>query len=77
MDEQLLHNTMASVRIPLCVGGSATDPSNLQLEPSDKAYRKDRVEIQAMRCVRSGKVTLAEAQHDLATDWQAAYHKMQ
>jgi hypothetical protein len=61
--------------IPLCLGGSATDPSNLQLEPSDEAYRKDRVEIQAMRCVCAGKVTLAEAQHDLVTDWQAAYHK--
>jgi len=55
--------------IPLCLGGSPTDPSNLQLEPIDEAYRKDRVEIQAMRCVCVGKVTLSEAQHDLATDW--------
>lgn len=61
--------------IPLCLGGSPTDPSNLQLEPIDEAYRKDRVEIQAMRCVCAGKVTLAEAQHDLTSDWQAAYHK--
>jgi hypothetical protein len=36
-------------------------------EPWDEAYREDRVEIQAMRCVCAGKVTLAEAQHDLAT----------
>jgi hypothetical protein len=35
--------------IPLCLGGSPTDPSNLQLEPWDEATRKDRVEIQAMR----------------------------
>ena len=34
--------------IPLCLGGSPTDPSNLQLEPWDEATRKDRVEIQAM-----------------------------
>ena len=61
--------------VPLCLGGSPTDPSNLQLEPWEEAYRKDRVEIQAMRCVFAGKATLAEAQHDLATDWQAAYHK--
>ena len=61
--------------IPLCLGGSPTDPSNLQLEPWDEATRKDRVEIQAMRCVCAGKATLAEAQRDLATDWQAAYHK--
>jgi hypothetical protein len=61
--------------VPLCLGGSPNDPSNLQLEPWDEAYRKDRVEIQAMRCVCAGKATLEEAQHDLATDWQAAYHK--
>ena len=61
--------------IPLCLGGAPTDPSNLQLEPIDEAYRKDRVEIQAMRCVCVGKVMLEEAQRDLSTDWQAAYHK--
>ena len=44
-------------------------------QPWEEAYRKDRVEIQARRCVCAGKATLAEAQHDLATDWQAAYHK--
>ena len=32
--------------IPLCLGGSPADPSNW-----DEATRKDRVEIQAMRCV--------------------------
>ena len=61
--------------VPLCLGGSPTDPSNLQLEPLEEAYRKDRVEIQAMRCVCAGKVSLEEAQHDLATDWEGAYHR--
>ena len=61
--------------IPLCLGGSPTDPSNLQLESWDEATRKDRIEIQAVRCVCAGKATLAESQHDIATDWQAAYHK--
>ena len=41
--------------IPLCLGGSPNDPSNLQLEPWDEATRKDRVEIQAMRCICAGK----------------------
>jgi hypothetical protein len=41
----------------------------------DEAKRKDRVEVQACRCVCAGRATLAEAQHDLAIDWQAAYHK--
>ncbi len=76
-----LHPTLSAPKyqldhiIPLCLGGSPTDPSNLQLEPWAEAYRKDRVEIQAMRCVCASKATLAEAQHDLARDWQAAYHK--
>jgi hypothetical protein len=61
--------------IPLCLGGAPGDLSNLQLQPWDEATRKDRVEVQAMRCVCAGKATLAEAQHDLATDWRAAYHK--
>ena len=61
--------------IPLCLGGSATDPSNLQLQAWDEAYRKDRLEIQAMRCVCAGKVSLEDAQHDLATDWEAVYHR--
>lgn len=60
--------------VPLCLGGSS-DPTNLQLQPWDEAKRKDRVEVQACRCVCAGKATLSEAQHDLATDWEAAYHK--
>jgi hypothetical protein len=39
--------------IPLCLGGSPTDPSNLQLEPWDEATRKDRV---ARRVLGSGAV---------------------
>jgi hypothetical protein len=61
--------------IPVCLGGAPGDLSNLQLQAWDEARRKDRVEIQACRCVCAGKVSLAEAQHDLATDWRAAYHK--
>jgi hypothetical protein len=61
--------------VPLCLGGASGDLSNLQLQPWNEATRKDRVEVQAMRCVCAGKATLAEAQHDLESDWRAAYHK--
>jgi hypothetical protein len=61
--------------IPLCLGGAPADASNLQLEPWSEARRKDRVEVQAMRCVCADKVTLEEARHDLAANWRAAYHK--
>ena len=61
--------------VPLCLGGSPNDPSNLQLQLWEESTRKDRVEVQACRCVCAGKVLLAEAQADLAGDWRAAYHK--
>ena len=61
--------------VPLCLGVAPADTSNLQLELWDEAHRKDRVEVQAMRCVCAGKATLDEARHDLETDWRAAYHK--
>jgi hypothetical protein len=61
--------------VPLCLGGAPADTSNLQLEPWTEARRKDRVEVQAMRCVCAGKATLEEARHDLATDWRQAYWK--
>jgi hypothetical protein len=61
--------------VPLCLGGSPDDPHNLQLQPWAEATRKDRLEVQACRCVCAGVVPLAEARADLAGDWQAAYRK--
>ena len=61
--------------IPVCLGGSPTDRSNLQLQPLAQAKRKDRVEKLAWRCVCAGTVPLDEARHDLASDWEGVYFK--
>ena len=38
--------------------------------------RTGKIALKSKPCgVCAGKVTLAEARHDLATDWPAAYHK--
>ena len=61
--------------IPLCLGGSPDDESNLQLQPWDEAKRKDRIEAVLLCHVCAGDVSLAEAQREIATDWKEAYRK--
>lgn len=39
------------------------------------AHQKDRLEDKLMYMVCNGQVPLAQAQHELATDWWAAYQK--
>lgn len=62
--------------ISLEIGGHPTDPRNLWPEPwagSCGAHAKDRLENFEHRAVCSGAITLAQAQHEIATDWTAAY----
>jgi hypothetical protein len=64
--------------IPLALGGHPTDRRNLALqirEGENGANRKDRIETKLHCLVCSGQVTLAKAQHEIASDWQAAYHR--
>ena len=64
--------------ISLQLGGHPTDPKNLWPQEWDAdwgAHRKDVIETRLKRMVCAGKITLAEAQHDIATDWVAAYKK--
>ena len=63
--------------ISLQLGGSPTDPKNLWPEPysGDNAHKKDVVETALKRLICSGKITLADAQKAIATDWIAAYNK--
>lgn len=61
--------------VPLVLGGHPSDRANFMLQPWPEARRKDRLEVQASRCVCANVVPLSEAQDDLAKDWQAAYHK--
>ena len=63
--------------IPLAVGGEPWAVENLQLqlwEGTDGAKRKDRIEKKLQCLVCTEQVTLVVAQHEIADDWQAAYH---
>jgi hypothetical protein len=59
--------------------GGATDIRNLWPEPYDhtvwNAHVKDRLENRLREMVCHGDIDLATAQHDLSTDWIAAYRK--
>jgi hypothetical protein len=64
--------------IPLAIGGHPRKLANLQLQPWDGengAKRKDRIEVKLQCLVCTEQVSLADAQHEIADDWQAAYHK--
>jgi len=63
--------------ISLQLGGSPSDPKNLWPEPyaGDNARKKDVVETALKRLICSAKISLAEAQKAISTDWVAAYNK--
>ncbi|MGH2478044.1 MAG: HNH endonuclease [Ktedonobacteraceae bacterium] len=63
--------------ISLELGGS-NDANNLWVEPYEGewgAHTKDRLESKLHEMVCAGKISLKEAQHDIASDWIAAYHR--
>ena len=63
--------------ISLQLGGSPTDPKNLWPEPyaGNNARKKDVIETKLKNLICTGKITLADAQKAIATDWIAAYNK--
>ena len=64
--------------VPLCLAGAPQDPANLWPQPRFgewSADRKDTLEAKLCRLVCEGRVPLAEAQREIATDWIAAYRK--
>ena len=68
--------------ISLELGGNPTDTKNLWPQlwnpPSGwGAHKKDVVETRLNKLVCSGKMTLADAQHMIATDWISAYRQTQ
>jgi hypothetical protein len=63
--------------IPLELGGAST-VANLWPEPwADPrgAHRNDDLENALNRQVCSGSMTLSDAQHPIASDWEAAYRR--
>jgi hypothetical protein len=64
-------------RVPIALGGN-TSVANLWPQPwdgTDGAHVKDVLEARLAAMVCAGQLPLATAQHDIATDWVAAYHK--
>jgi hypothetical protein len=64
--------------IPLCLGGASQDPHNLWPQPRVgewNAERKDKLERKLCTLACQGRIPLRQAQHDIATDWIAAYMK--
>src|SRR5216684_3628285 len=64
--------------ISLELGGDPRSPDNLWPEPwfgPWNAHIKDALETKLKRLVCDGTVSLADAQHAIATNWMAAYEK--
>ena len=64
--------------VSLVIGGSPSSRDNLWPEPWAGAHGarvKDRLEVALAKQVCSGKVPLAQAQHEIASDWVGAYRK--
>lgn len=59
-------------RIPLALGGAASDPMNLILQPDDEAHDKDRVEVCLSRSVCAHRITLKQAQLAIWSNWRTA-----
>jgi hypothetical protein len=62
--------------ISLELGGSPNNPRNLWPEPGSSPNPKDRVENRLHTDVCHGAISLASAQHQIATDWVAAYRRL-
>ena len=57
--------------VSLELGGAVNDPRNLWPEPGASPNPKDSVEDELHRQVCDGEMTLAQAQHAIATNWLA------
>jgi hypothetical protein len=64
--------------ISLEIGGAPSDPRNLWPEPyraQEGARVKDHIENKLHALVCEGRISLATAQRDIATNWWAAYQR--
>jgi hypothetical protein len=58
--------------IPLALGGAPDDERNLALQGNAESHDKDRVELCLARTVCAGRITLAEAQSAIWSNWRTA-----
>ncbi len=78
IDEDQMSDYELDHIVPLALGGHPRSLDNLMLQPwdgDDGARRKDRLEVKLQCLVCTGQVPLDEAQQEIYSDWQAAYHK--
>ncbi len=61
--------------VPLELGGATNDPRNLWPEPGASPNPKDAVEDDLRQEVCDGELTLAEAQHEIVTNWISLAHR--
>jgi hypothetical protein len=61
--------------IALELGGAPNDPRNLWPEPGASPNMKDELEGRLRREVCAGQLSLRVAQHAIAGNWVAAYHR--
>jgi hypothetical protein len=64
--------------VRLDLGGAPLDLRNMMLQPragTCNAHRKDDLERRLSIMVCAGDLTLKGAEHEIATDWRAAYKK--
>ncbi len=55
--------------VPLELGGATNDPRNLWPEPGDSPNPKDAVEDELREKVCDGRLSLAQAQREIVTNW--------
>ena len=61
--------------VPLELGGATNDPRNLWPEPGASPNPKDAVEDELKRAVCDKRMTLAQAQHAIVSNWVALARK--
>jgi len=69
--QEMLGDFELDHRIPLGLGGAPYEPSNLELQPWDEAFEKDRKEACLARAVCAGRLALDEARRRIWTDWRS------
>ena len=62
--------------VPLELGGASNDPRNLWPEPGTTPNPKDTLENRLNSLVCAGRLRLATAQREIASNWIAAYRRL-
>lgn len=75
-DPGSLHDYEYDHLVPLELGGAVNDPRNLWPEPGATPNPKDELENRLREMVCDGELSLAAAQHEIATDWVAVYRRV-